>query len=98
MPIYIDILENEVLGPAYKRGFDEGRQQGLLEGRQEGLLEIRQEGLRKAALAILRRLIQTRFGALPTWAGEQLTARSTPELQELCLRMLDAQSLEDLLK
>ena len=82
MPIFIDILENKVLGPPYKRGLEEGKQEGEVEGERK----------------ILRRLIQKRFGPIPAWAEEGLAARSAPELEELSLRVLDAQSIEDLLK
>ena len=78
MPILNDILDNKVLGREFKRG----REQGLQEGE----------------LIVLRRQIQKRFGALPVWAEERLTGRSTAALEELSVRVLDAQSLEDLLK
>lgn len=82
MPILNDILDNKVLGREFKRGREEGREEGLQEGE----------------LTVLRRQIQKRFGALPVWAEERLTGRSTAELEELSVRVLDAQSLEDLLK
>jgi predicted transposase YdaD len=81
MPIYIDILENKVLGRERKKGIQEGRQ----EGRQEG------------ELTILRRLIERRFGTLPAWAEQRLGAASTEQLEELATRVLDAARLEDLL-
>jgi hypothetical protein len=74
MPVYIDISENKVLGPAYKRAVKEGE------------------------LIVLRRLIEKRFGPMPAWAEERLAARSTTELEDLSERLLDAQSIEDLLK
>ena len=52
------------------------------------------EGERK----VLRRQIEKRFGAIPGWAEERLTGRSTAELEDLSERILDAQSIEDLLK
>ncbi|HEX4311386.1 MAG TPA: DUF4351 domain-containing protein [Acidobacteriaceae bacterium] len=55
-------------------------------------------GMQDGELAVLRRLIEKKFGALPTWAEERLSGRSTTELEELSIRVLDAQSLEDLLK
>jgi len=94
MPVYIDILENKVLGPPYKKGLEEGRQEGLEEGRREG----ERAGERKGELAILRRLIEKRFGAVPSWAEERLVGRSTIELEDLSVRVLDAQSIEDLLR
>jgi hypothetical protein len=78
MPIFIDILENKVLGREYKRGLQEGRQEG--------------------ELTVLRRLIAKRFGPMPHWAEERLAGRSPAELEELTVRVLDAQSIEDLLK
>jgi len=81
MPIHIDILENKVLGREFKKGLQEGRQ----EGRQEG------------ELAILRRLIERRFGSLPSWAEQRLAGASTEHLEELATRVLDAASLEELL-
>jgi len=77
MPIYIDILENKVLGREYKRGLQEGRQEG--------------------ELRVLRRQIEKRFGPIPGWAEERLQTRSTPELDDVIERVLDARSLEDLL-
>jgi hypothetical protein len=77
MPVYIDISENKVLGPAYKRGMKEGELEG--------------------ELRMLRLLIEKRFGPMPAWAAERLTGRSTTELEELSVRVSDAQSIEDLL-
>jgi hypothetical protein len=74
MPIFIDILENQVLGRQYKRGLREGE------------------------LTVLRRLIEKRFGAIPGWAEERLASLSAAELEELSVRVLDAESIEDLLK
>jgi predicted transposase YdaD len=90
MPVYIDILENKVLGPPYKKGLEEGRQEGLREGLEEG----RREG----ELTVLRRQIEKRFGAIPSWVGERLAGRSTVELEDLSVRVLDAQNIEDLLR
>lgn len=77
MPIHIDILENKVLGREFKKGLQEGRQEG--------------------ELAILQRLIEKRFGSLPSWAEQRLAGESTEHLEELATRVLDAASLEELL-
>ncbi len=55
-------------------------------------------GRQEGELTVLRRQIEKRFGALPGWAEERLAAKSTAELEELSVRLLDAQSMEDLLK
>jgi len=54
-------------------------------------------GLQEGELTVLRRLIEKRFGAIPSWAEERLTGRSAADLEELSVRALDAQSIEDLL-
>ncbi len=89
MPIHIDILENKVLGREFKKGLKEGRQEGREQGREQG----RQQG----ELAILRRLIETRFGPMPTWADQRLSGASIEQLEELATRVLDAASLEELM-
>lgn len=81
MPIYIDLMENEALAPFLIKKFQEGRREGLQEGE----------------LTILRRLLEKRFGPLPSWASEKLAAMQGPQLEDLSERLLDAHSLEDLL-
>jgi hypothetical protein len=90
VPMYIDILENEVLGREFKKGLQQGRQAGVQEGVQQG----RHEG----ELALLRRQLEARFGALPKWAEERLADRSVAEIEELGVRLLKAESLDELLK
>jgi predicted transposase YdaD len=90
MPIDVDIHEHEVLGPMLREEREEGRREGRQEGRREG----RQEG----ELAVLRRQIEKRFGALPIWASERLVALTVSELEELGERVLDAKSVEELLR
>jgi hypothetical protein len=60
--------------------------------------EAEQKGRQEGALAILRRLIGRRFGALPGWAAEKLAGPSAAELEERSVRVLDIGSLEELLR
>ena len=55
------------------------------------------EGTHDGELRILRRLLQKRFGPVPAWVEERLGDRSAEDLEALSLRLLEAQSLEDLL-
>ena len=57
-------------------------------------IAARQEG----ELTILRRLIEKRFGTLPGWASEKLSALPASELEDLSERVLDAKSVEELLR
>ena len=49
-------------------------------------------------MTILRRLIKKRFGSVPNWAEERLAKLSAKELEDLSVRVLDAKSIETLLK
>jgi hypothetical protein len=60
--------------------------------------EGRQEGLREGMLTILSRIITQRFGALPGWAIVRLAAMPVSELEVLDERLLDAPSVEELLR
>jgi hypothetical protein len=74
----IDISKNKILGPAYKRAVQEGRQEG--------------------ELAILHLQMKRRFGRLPAWAVQSLSAKSARQLKGVAERLLDAESLEELLQ
>jgi hypothetical protein len=78
VPILNDILQHEILGREYKKGRQEGRQEG--------------------ELTILRRQIKKRFGSVPKSAEERLAKLSAKELEDLSVRVLDAKSIESLLK
>ena len=58
----------------------------------------REEGRQEGELAVLRRQIERRFGKLPGWAGEKLAALPASELEVLSVRVLDAKSVEELLR
>jgi hypothetical protein len=73
----------------------EGRQEGLQKGRQEGEEIGEQRGHRKGELALLLRLLERRFGPLPAWVRERVSAAETAALEAWGLRVLDAESLDD---
>jgi hypothetical protein len=53
---------------------------------------------KRGELTVLRRQIEKRFGAIPGWAEERLAGKSPADLEELSVRVLDAASIEDLMK
>jgi len=69
-------------------------QEGELKGRQEG----EQMGRRQGEAAILLRLLERRFGALPGWASDRIATADTVALEEWSLRVFDAASLDDVLR
>ena len=55
----------------------------------------KQEGEQKGEARMLSRQLRHRFKDVPTWANEKITKADPPTLEEWSLRVLDAQSLED---
>ncbi len=96
MPILDDIMDHEVLGRERKRGIALGLAEGLAEGRAKGRAEGRAEGL-ASERRVVSGLIAKRFGPVPDWAKQRLEALTVPELEAVGLRLLDAESLKDLL-
>ncbi len=92
MPIDLDIHDHEVLGPIIIAAEKKAQQKGHEQGLQAGL----QAGVQAGQLALLRRQIEKRFGALPRWATERLEAMPAAELENLSERVLDAVSMDDL--
>lgn len=93
MPLIIDIRENEVLGPVYQRGLEEGERRGEAKGKAEG----KAEGILEGQFTLIRNLIEKRFGEIPDWAEQRLAKKSSAELEQLSVQLLDAQSLQELL-
>jgi predicted transposase YdaD len=86
MPILDDIMDNPIIGPKIRARMREGIEIGRREGRSEG------------ERAVVLRLTERRFGAIPDWAKQKIDAMSLADLQDAELRLLDAPYLEDLLR
>ena len=82
----INLLDNKIIGPAIRQGLEEGRRLGRQEGRQEILRDT------------LRLQMQRRFGGVPAWALAALESAPEDKLQAWSVDILDAPSLEALLK
>jgi predicted transposase YdaD len=65
--------------PFLRDVFEEGRQEGQIEGER----------------ALVRRLLERRFGVLPAWVEERIAAADPTALEQWGLRLLDATSLEE---
>ena len=62
------------------------------------LMEEREIGRREGDVNLLRLLIAKRFGSVPAWLDTWLSERTASELEDVALRFVDAQTLEDLVK
>ncbi len=81
MPVFNPIMDNKVLGREIKRGIELGREEGLQQGE----------------LKLLRRMMESRFGPIPDWAEILMNGCSAAEIEDLGVRLLRAESLEELL-
>jgi len=88
----------EGLQQGREEGKEEGLQQGREEGKEEGLQQGREEGIISERLNLIQRLLERKFGELPTEIKESLHGLSPARLEDLSLAMLDFASLEDLIE
>jgi len=84
MPILDDIMDHDVIGPAIRQGLERGLERGNQIGKHE------------EAMAYTRRLLTSRFGALPASVEDRLGRLSTAELEDLGVRILEAGNIGDL--
>jgi hypothetical protein len=80
MPVTLNIMDHDVLGPAIRKGIEEGRALGLEEGERQ----------------LFQMQLERRFGRLPGWVDDRLAGCSVREIEELALRLLDVKTLEEL--
>jgi predicted transposase YdaD len=73
---------------------EDWKRQWLQEGRVEGRVEGRLEG----EAALLLRQLERRFGALPAEVRERVVTADTAALETWGLRVLEAGSLDDVLR
>jgi flagellar biosynthesis/type III secretory pathway protein FliH len=76
---------------------EESREEGLQEGLEQGRQEGRQEGLEQGQQHALRRVLQSRFGALPPEVEARLAALSVDEVAWAIDVALSAASLEQVM-
>ncbi|HEY8742212.1 MAG TPA: cytosolic protein, partial [Chloroflexota bacterium] len=89
---YITSVERIGLERGEQIGLERGEQIGLERGEQIGLREGRLEGQR----AVLRRLVQARFGTVPEALGRQIDAADQVRLDQLADQIGAAASLSAL--
>ena len=88
MPVDIDPMESFYL----RMLIEKGRSEGLREGRRESYRESYREG----EAVVLRLQLGRRFGPLPAWVDERLSAAREPQLEEWALRVLTSERLDQI--
>jgi len=91
--LYQELFEEEDTAMLAQYIREKGFQEGLVKGKLEGELKGKLEG----KCALLERLLTRRFGPLPAWAKEQLTSATDAQLDNWAERILDAQTLQEVL-
>lgn len=86
--------EKQIMTRFGKKHFDEGVAKGLHEGRQEG----RQEGRTEGQASALARLLEKRFGAVPSRARERILSADLTSLQTWFERAIDAPDLQSIFR
>lgn len=71
----------------------EWKQAGIQEGLQRGM----QQGMQQGERAVLKRQLTRRFGPLPGWAQARLDAADVTTLEQWADRVLEAETLEQVL-
>lgn len=86
---------------AGERKYEAGRLDGLREGQREGLRkgkrEGQREGKREGQRLLLERLLNQRFGTLPSEAITRLRAATSSDLEAIGLRIFTAATLDEAL-
>jgi hypothetical protein len=93
-----ELLEvRNMLATRVEEWMEQRKQQWEQQGKQQGLLEGEQKGRQRGEAALLLRLLERRFGALPDWVRDRVLAADTVMIEEWGLRVLETASLEDVL-
>ncbi len=91
MPISIDLEKN----PLFVEIFERYTQLGEQWGEQRGIQIGKQQGEQHGKAMMLHRLLEKRFGNLPSWVNSRLEQASVQQLEQWSLQLFDAASLED---
>jgi hypothetical protein len=89
---------NQGMQQGMQQGLHEGMQQGLHQGMQQGLHQGMQQGMQQGEAAVLKRLLQRRFGEVPVIYVQKIDNAGAETLLDWSERILDAKTLEDVFK
>jgi len=75
-----------------QQGIQQGMQQGMQQGREQGI----QQGMQQGEAALMLRLLQRRFGTIPTAYTEMIYHADPETLLQWGEKVLDARSLDEI--
>ena len=91
--IELDLMDNKILAPMFKQKMEQGLEQGLELGLQKGLQQGREEGGLAALRSMLLRILEKRFGQLPSSVPLIVNHASRNDLGSALDRALDAKTI-----
>ena len=77
MPVLNSLLDHKVLGREFKKGLEQGHQEGEARGEAK----------------LLRSQLEHRFKKLPKWVDDKLGAATPAQIEEWGKRLLEEESL-----
>jgi hypothetical protein len=75
-------------------GIEKGIAQGLEQGLEQGIEQGIEQGRLQGEAKILKKLLERRFGALPNWTTDKLSAAAEQDLETWAEAVLTAANLE----
>jgi flagellar biosynthesis/type III secretory pathway protein FliH len=90
------LMSTNLLAQVLAESMEQGLERGLERGRAEGLERGLQQGRAEEARVLLRRYLETRFGAIPPALDERIAGSDADTLTALFERALAVTALADL--
>ena len=87
---YVTSVEKIGIAKGRQQGWQEGLHQGLHQGLEQGL----EQGLLQGESKLLRKLLEHRFGVLPSWATDKLKCATEQDLEAWGEAVLTAPNLD----
>jgi predicted transposase/invertase (TIGR01784 family) len=94
----IEEAKSKYIEQGREEGIEKGKAEGIEEGMQKGIEKGIEEGVQKGEAALLQRLLQRRFGDLPTAYVARIEQADATMLLKWTENVLDAKTLEEIFK
>ena len=70
----------------------------LEKGIERGIVKGIEKGIEKGELALFLKMLELKFGTLPTWAQDKIAQASTETIEDWAAKLLKVDRLEDVFK
>jgi hypothetical protein len=95
MSLELNVMENSFLRGLYLEGEKKGEKKGEKLGVKRGVKLGEKRGEKRGKAAMLRAMLEYRFGKLPKWAAARLDAADNATLDRWAKKFSNAEKLED---